>query len=609
MRHSLLFIIIFFVNVLHAQLYIDYIGAGHNSGITVTASNSVGSSTPQKTLDASGMDHKTFEASRFLAQTTFGANLDAIEDFKDNWEYERWIDSQFVKRLDLITPVVDDIWAEILSESDDPDNEFGPTALQFNYAWWTQNIGNEDLLRQRIAYALSQILVISYNSDLVNWAESVSSYYDVLLEHSFGNYRDLLMEVTLHPSMGYYLSHLNNPKTNIAANVNPDQNYAREIMQLFTIGLVQLNQNGTPMLDQNGNQIPTYNNDDVAELAKVFTGLMGGGLEDWVDWKSDVDFGDDIGMIDKELPMVMYQPQHETVSKTFLGYTIPAGQPGMTDIQQAVDFLFNHPNTAPFVSYRLIQRLIKSNPSPAYVGRVAAAFANNGQGVRGDMKAVIKAILLDVEARSAEAMADPTHGKLREPMLRFAHVANAMPLYASRSRYWNNGYDFYEATRQHVMYSPSVFNFYLPDFRPVGDIASQNLVAPEFKLHNTSSSITYINRVNGWVGGVWFDQEQQQLNEWGSLFWSWHGSEQYGEDYVRLVFSELEPIAEDSENVINELDKIFTHGQLSDETRQLMRTSLNGIYWTWGNPIEWRSHRVRSALYLILNSPDYNIFK
>jgi uncharacterized protein (DUF1800 family) len=609
MRHSLLFISIFFVNALHAQLYNDYIGAGHNSGITVTASNSVGSSTPQKTLDASGMDYKTFEASRFLAQSTFGANLDVIEDFKENWEYERWIDSQFVKRLDLITPVVDDIWAEILSESDDPDNEFGPTALQFNYAWWTQNIGNEDLLRQRIAYALSQILVISYNSDLVNWAESVSSYYDVLLEHSFGNYRDLLMEVTLHPSMGYYLSHLNNPKTNIAANVNPDQNYAREIMQLFTIGLVQLNQNGTPMLDQNGNQIPTYNNDDVAELAKVFTGLMGGGLEDWVDWKSDVDFGDDIGMIDKELPMVMYQPQHETVSKTFLGYTIPAGQPGMTDIQQAVDFLFNHPNTAPFVSYRLIQRLIKSNPSPAYVGRVAAAFANNGQGVRGDMKAVIKAILLDVEARSAEAMADPTHGKLREPMLRFAHVANAMPLYASRSRYWNNGYDFYEATRQHVMYSPSVFNFYLPDFRPVGDIASQNLVAPEFKLHNTSSSITYINRVNGWVGGVWFDQEQQQLNEWGSLFWSWHGSEQYGEDYVRLVFSELEPIAEDSENVINELDRIFTHGQLSDETRQLMRTSLNGIYWTWGNPIEWRSHRVRSALYLILNSPDYNIFK
>jgi uncharacterized protein (DUF1800 family) len=609
MRHSLLFISIFFVNALHAQLYNDYIGAGHNSGITVTASSSVGSSTPQKTLDASGMDHKTFEASRFLAQATFGANIDVIEDFRDDWEYERWIDSQFVKRLDLITPAVDDVWAEVLSESDDPDNEFGPYALHFNYAWWTQNIGNEDLLRQRIAYALSQILVISYNSDLVNWAESISSYYDVLLEHSFGNYRDLLMEVTLHPSMGYYLSHLNNPKTNLAANVNPDQNYAREIMQLFTIGLVQLHPNGTPMMDQDGNEIPTYTNDDVAELAKVFTGLMGGGLEDWVDWKSDVDFGDDIGMIDKELPMVMYQPQHETVSKTFLGYTIPAGQPGMTDIQQAVDFLFNHPNTAPFVSYRLIQRLVKSNPSPAYVGRVAAAFENNGQGVRGDMKAVIKAILLDIEARSAEAMADPTHGKLREPMLRFAHVANAMPLYASRSRYWNNGYDFYEATRQHVMYSPSVFNFYLPDFRPVGDIASQNLVAPEFKLHNTSSSITYINRVNGWVGGVWFDQEQQQLNEWGSLFWSWHGSEQYGEDYVRLVFSELEPIAEDSENVINELDRIFTHGQLSDETRQLMRTSLNGIYWTWGNPIEWRSHRVRSALYLILNSPDYNIFK
>lgn len=594
---------------LNGQLYTDYIGAGHNSGVTVTASSFTGTSGPEKTLDGSGLNHDIFEASRFLAQSTFGAQLDELEDFADEWAYEAWIDSQFVKPASLMTPKMEAIWDQILEESDNPDEEFGPYALHFNYAWWENNIGNEDLLRQRVAYALSQILVISYNSDLSNWAESITSYYDILLNQSFGNYKDLLMAITLHPSMGYYLSHLNNPKANPATSTNPDQNFAREIMQLFTIGLVQLNQDGTPMLDNNGQPLPTYNNNDIAELAEVFTGLMGGGLEEWVDWKTQAEFGDGLWMLDKTLPMVMHQPQHETGPKTFLGYTIPAGQPGMMDIQQAVDFLFNHPNTAPFVSYRLIQRLVKSNPSPAYVGRVAAAFANNGQGVRGDLRAVIKAILLDEEARSMEARTNPTHGKLREPMLRFTNIVRGFPLYATQNRYWNNGYDYYEATRQHVMFSPSVFNFYLPDFSPVGDISNQDLVAPEFKLHNTSTSITYINRVNGWVGGFWYDGDNMVLNEWGALFWSWNGTPG-NDDLVRMVTTELVPYAHDSEYIINDLDKRFTHGQLTDETRQIMRDALNGTYWSWGETIqEWRYHRIRSAIYMFLTSPDYNIFK
>ncbi|MFZ1704962.1 MAG: DUF1800 domain-containing protein [Saprospiraceae bacterium] len=609
MKNKFLLFSFIFSTGLHAQLYNNYIGAGHNAGITVTSSGSVGMSAPEKTIDGSGLDASLFDASRFLSQSTFGAKLADIEAFRDNWEYEQWIDSQFVKPISLLTPRMEAIWQQILDESDNPDEEFGPYALQFNYAWWDINVQNEDLLRQRMAYALSQILVISYNSDLDGYAESITDYYDVLLHHSFGNYKDLLLAVTRHPSMGYYLSHLNNPRTNLTTNTNPDQNYAREIMQLFTIGLLQLNQDGTPILDGNGVPIPTYTNDDIVELSKVFTGLMGGGLEPWVDWKTMVEFGDNYYMIDKSLPLVMYQPQHEPDAKTFLGYTIPGGQPGLTDITQAVEFLFNHPNTAPFVSYRLIQRLVKSNPSPAYVGRVAAAFADNGQGVRGDLKAVIKAILLDDEARSPLAMLDPTHGKLREPMLRFTNIARAFPLYASRNRYWNNGYSYHEATRQHVMFAPSVFNFYLPDFTPVGDIASQGLVAPEFKIHNTSSSITYINQVNGWAGGIWYDENDMMLHEWGSLFYSWHGT-QDDEDYVRMVTSELEPYAHDSEYIINDLDKRLTHGQLTDTTRQIMRDALNGLYWNWDTEHQqWRFHRVRSAIYMFLNSPDYNIFK
>ncbi|MBK8548831.1 MAG: DUF1800 domain-containing protein [Saprospiraceae bacterium] len=609
MKIKILILVVLCISELKAQLYNDYIGAGHNSGITVTASSFVGTSSPSKTLDGSGMDSKLFDASRFLAQSTFGAKLDQITHFRDNWEYEAWINDQFTKPTSYMTPKMETIWQQVLDESDDPDSEFGPSALHFNYAWWENNLNNQDLLRQRVAYALSQILVISYNSDLSNWAESITSYYDLLVRHSFGNYRNLLLDITKHPSMGYYLSHLNNPKTNTATGTSPDQNFAREIMQLFTIGLVQLNQNGTPVLDGNGNPTPTYTNADISELAKVFTGLMGGGLEEWVDWKSLVDFGDDIGMIDKELPMVMYQPQHEPGVKSFLGHTIPANQPGMTDITSAVDFLFNHPNTAPFVSYRLIQRLVKSNPSQEYIGRVASAFANNGQNVRGDMRAVIKAILLDEEARSSEAMMNRAHGKLREPMLKFTNACRIFPLYTTRNRYWNNGYDYYQSTRQHVMYSPNVFNFYLPDFSPVGDITNNDLVAPEFKLHNTSTGITYINTVNGWAGGVWYEEAAMTLHEWGALFWSWNGTPG-NDDLVRFATSELLPYAHDSEYIINDLDKRLTHGQLTDETRQIMRDALNGTYWSWDTVQQtWRFHRIRSAIYMFMISPDYNILK
>jgi uncharacterized protein (DUF1800 family) len=598
-----------------AQPYKDYVGAGHNAGVTVTASSFVGDATPAKTMDGSGMNDDIMAASRFINQATMGGNAATINSAL-NMGYGPWIDDQFTKAPSNILPVMNTIWNEIYTL--DP-GRFGPYALHFNYAWWQVNMTNQDLLRQKTAYALSQILVTSINSDLRDWGESLSSYYDIFINQAFGNYKDILLEVTKHPAMGYYLSHMNNPKTDLVNNIRPDENYAREIMQLFTIGLYQLNQNGTRILDSNGNPVPTYNNEDIKEMAKIFTGLHGGAVLpcpadpyppqctcwssnnpafcDTLDytccwWPTAPEFGTNIYVLDKTVPMIMSNENHEPGPKTMPdGTVINIPNNGMAEVEAAVNWLFNHPSTAPFVSYRLIQRFVKSNPSPDYVFRVASKFIDNGSGIRGDMKAVIKAILMDEEARSSEGYLDVSAGKLREPFLRYTHLAKSLPTITDQGRYWNNGYNYLNATRQHVMASPTVFNFYLPDFQPVGDIGSAGLVAPEFKLHNTATSIGYINEVHGWT-------------IWNGLMYSWEGSWPDNLDGAYLLTTDLQNISNDTEDLINELDMLLTHGQLSDETRQILRTALNPLYWTWDTSSAY--HRTRLAIYLIMISPDYN---
>ncbi len=591
--HITVIIYIFTFEVL-AQQYKDYIGAGHNIGVTITASSQSNGTNAAKTMDASGLNAKVLDASRFLGQATFGASNAQIDSVALSGN-EAWIDIQFTRPPQRILPAMTSIWSQIYAL--DPE-AFGPAAIHFNYAWWQNNMTNQDLLRQRVAYALSQILVTSINSDLGSWGESVSSYYDIFINNAFGNYKDILLAVTKHPAMGYYLSHLNNPPEDIANNIHPDENFAREIMQLFTIGLYKLNQDGTRMVDANGNGIPTYNNNDIKQLARVFTGLGGSVGLNMMYCPTQPEFGTDIYCLEKTSPMKMFGWAHQAGPKTFLGNTIfgktsYTDVSAMTELDSAVTFLFNHPNTAPFISYRLIQRMVKSNPSPAYVGRVAAKFLNNGQGVKGDMKAVIKAILLDQEARSESAYPDPNSGKLREPFIRYTHIAKALPTVSDRNRYWNNGYNYLNETRQHVMASPTVFNFYLPDYQPVGEIATLGLEAPEFKLHNTATSVGYINSVHSWA-------------LWNSLMYSWEGSEQ-NPDGVRMVTTELETLCDDTEVLINRLDKLLTHGQLTDQTRQLMRNALNPLHWDWDT--QWRYWRTRLAIYLFMISPDYNCVK
>jgi len=612
---------------IYAQIYDDYLGAGHDKGIKVWTSDNAGVAIGQNTINGEGLDAMKYEASRFLSQAAFGGTSDQIIDLVETEnDFSAWIDDQFQEPTSWMLPALyaTDDRAERLFyiENDttyvDENGEmpykdadyFGPYALHFQYTWWDQNIKGNDKLRQRVAFALSQILVVSTNSNLDEFGEGLASYYDNFMRHSFGNYKDLLLDVSLDPNMGYYLSHLNNNKTDAARGVNPDENYAREIMQLFSIGLYELNNDGTRKIDGSGAWIPTYDNNDIKGLAKVFTGLKGGRATEYCamyfDDPDDIEFGTDIYCVDKTVPMKMYEGQHEPGEKDIVGgYTIPSGQTGMQDIQAAVDHLFDHDNVGPFLATRLIQQLVKSNPTPAYVNRVASAFNNNGQGVRGDMKAVIRAVLLDNEARDCGSMEDPNAGKLREPIMRFTHIINALPHTNPDGYYWNNSYDYNEDTKQAVLNAPSVFNFYSPEFQAQGQITEADLVSPEFQIHDSQTSLGYINQVHKW--SMWNDD-----GTGGTLFWDWIGEDPNGTNLtpnVQTNLLQLAPMAEDPETLINHLDIVLTHGRLSNDTRATIKDAITAPIWALQNADDHLLNRVKMAVYLFMISPDYVILK
>ncbi|MGC6432489.1 MAG: DUF1800 domain-containing protein [Jejuia sp.] len=601
MRNRLLLISYFIITCAYTQNYRDYLGAGHSEGISVTSSSHQTkdgwreSAEGINTINGNGLDGRLLETSRFLAQATFGTDLNYIKRVSQI-PFEDWIDEQYNIDSPPLTSLTQNIFDEakgiFIANGGNPDDFDNFNWQYFMYAWWQSNINNEDLLRQRVALALSQILVISRDSNLAGYGMGLSSYYDVLKDNAFGNFRNLLKDITLHPMMGVYLSHYNNPKSIPENNIHPDENFAREIMQLFTIGLYELNQDGTYVLDGLGDRIPTYDNDDIKEFAKIFTGLGPAALEPEHSDRT-LRFGIGYYVIRKDIPMIMYDDWHEAGSKQLLnGYTVPADQSGMQDIDSAIDHLFNHPNTAPFISKRLIQQLVKSNPSPAYVSRICGVF-NNTKGVRGDMKAVIKAILLDDEARSCSWIENPTSGKLIEPMMRYFNVVRQVDLDNSDGRYWNNGQHFYRDTGQAPLSAPSVFNFFLPEYVPNSEFATSNLVAPEFQIHNSATSINYLNQVDAWTNVRWYEV----LRTWGLEL-----------DGTPLDFEALKYYARDSEVLVNQLDKLFTRGQLSDETKEIIVSAIEPILNGWGD-VTYTDLRVEMALYLIMISPDYVILK
>ncbi len=400
------------------------------------------------------------DATRFLQRATFGPRSGDVETLI-SLGVDSWLDGQMA-----MTP------------SEAHLQRLLRTEVSTRRGYWRAVLIEPDQLRRRVAYALSQILVASSNGV---GQQNLAHYIDLLEAHAFGTFRDLLEAVSTSQAMGEYLTFVNNRKADPRQGRVPDENYAREVMQLFTIGLWELEPDGTRRL-LDGQPVPTYDQDDISGLARVFTGWR----------RPDVDTNARYSM-----PMVQRERDHELGSKSFLGVTIPENTPGEASLAIALDTLVAHPNVGPFIGRQLIQRLVTSNPSPAYVGRVAAVFDNNGTDVRGDLGAVVRAVLLDDEAWLADQPS--TFGKLREPVLRFTVVARALDVNSDDDDDWgfDNTSDSATSLGQLPFASPSVFNFYRPGYvAPQTPLSDLDLVAPEFQIVDETSAIGWIN----WLG-------------------------------------------------------------------------------------------------------------
>ena len=416
----------------------------------------------------------------------------------------------------------------------------GPSVNEFYGSFWQQAVTAPDQLRQRVKFALSEIFVVSVADPNVDEL-SAASFYDMLGANAFGNYRTLLEQVSLHPAMGVYLTWIANQKADPTTGRHPDQNYARESMQLMSIGLYQLNPDGTQKLDASGQPIPTYNANDIAGLAGVFTGYS------WYSPKPTTTtfLGGNKDPTAILKPMIPYPSFHSISAKTFLGTTIPASTTPdpAGDLKIALDTLANHPNVGPFLSKELIQRLVTSNPAPAYVGRVAAVFNNNGKGVRGDMAAVVTAILMDPEARdSASALANPNYGKLREPMVRMANWMRAFNTQSASGGWLLPSTSSNTSLDQSVLTSGSVFNFFRPGYSPPGTtMGNLGYVAPEFQIVDEVSAAGYLNTMQSAIGaGV--------------------GS---GRDINTTYATEM-ALASDANSLADRMNLLVLNGQMSD---------------------------------------------
>ncbi len=540
-------------------------GGGGGGGGNAAPIPPVQTPSPTPPVDPGPTAAELSAASKLLARTTFGPSYDDIHTVADEGA-ESWLEGQLRMPPSLHEPIVRRYLAEY---GFDPAANPPPGTFR-RFAFWERALTAPDQLRQLVAYALGQIFVVSDNVDtlFVN-PLGLSSYYDMLLIHAFGNYRDLLRAVTLHPVMGVYLSHVNNARFNPATNTFPDENYAREVMQLFSIGLFELNGDGTQRLDRDGNPIPTYGNAEIREFAKIFTGLSYGSSPG----SGPSYFGRQQPVL--HVPMTMFESYHEPGEKYLLnGTVVPAGQSGMDDIEDALDNLFNHPNVGPFIGRQLIQRLVTSNPSPEYIARVSAAFDGDAGAPRGDMLNVLRAVLLDPEAEAGI--------KLREPFLRYLALNRGLQVTSSDGTYPGLGYVAQFLTQQHVMSAPSVFNFYLPDFSPPGPLGDAGLVAPEFQITNASTIVGMTNL----IAYALFSEQSVDTPE--------------GFADITVDLTDYESLADEPGALLDRIDLVFFAGGMDGATRSAILTALQPLA---ADP----ALRTRVALYLALASPAYAV--
>jgi uncharacterized protein (DUF1800 family) len=464
--------------------------------------------------------------------------------------------------------------------------------------WYQATVTAPDTLRQRAAWALSQIFVVGESGSVqAQAAERWLVYYDIFLRHAFGNFRDILGEVTFNPIMGDYLTFVDNRKADPTKGTFPDENYAREVMQLFTIGLWKLNPDGTLVIDGSGNALPAYDNDDVFEFAKIFTGLRkqpadraGLGAPENVEMLFNANFID---------PLRMQANWHDFSQKTLLdgsklGPFENSAVGGIAEINAFLDHLFEHPNTPPFIARRLIQRLTLSNPSPAYIEDVATAFTEgvyrgSGSGQRGDLAAVFKAILLHPEAREPALAADDTHGKLREPIVRLLHYARAFNITSTQTHGLLPFYRLDQLIAQSPFDSPSVFNFYLPDYQPSGDIQDYGLYSPEFQILTDVTAIGLANAIRTLVkDGIRQDGDGPMADI---------GARWYSQGELDLSYEVS--LAADSQALVDHLDLILTAGRMNPQNRAVLTSAIDSKT----VPTE----KVKLALSLVSLFPEFNV--
>jgi uncharacterized protein (DUF1800 family) len=525
------------------------------------------------------------EASRFLAQASYGATDAAISQVRASG-YAQWIDEQMVRARPATHQA--DMEARLAAlRVANPDARL--SANDFYYSYWKQAVTGPDQLRQRMKLAYSEIFVVSLTDANVD-PRGAGSYYDMLGTHAFGNFRTLLEQVALHPMMGVYLTWLGNQKEDPATGRNPDENFAREVMQLMTIGLYQLNLDGTVKTDAAGRPIPTYAPEDISGLAKVLTGYSYYSANP----TNNTFRGSNRNADWAVRPMIAYPAFHSTSAKSFLGVTIPAAATAdpAGDLRIALDTLHNHPNVGPFIGKQLIQRLVTSNPSPAYVQRVATVFNNNGKGVRGDMAAVVRAILLDAEARDPTRLT--THsGKLREPIVRLANWARACGATSASGSWLIASTSANTSLGQTAMNSPSVFNFFRPGYTPPNTrIGAAGLVAPEFQIVDEVTVAGYLNTLQTTVDrGI--------------------GVQTGGVADVRGDYAPLAALASDVNALVTRVDLLLTHGQMTATTRSRITQAVIGVNLPAATATNQTAvntaltNRAKLAVYMTMASPDY----
>jgi uncharacterized protein (DUF1800 family) len=558
------------------------------------------------------------EAARFLQQSQFASTAGDIAAVKAT-NFADYLQQQFAKPLNTG-------WDWLISRGYGAADKVDKNVYNGTIAdcmVWRDLFSAPDAMRKRVALALSEFFVVSMNSMEIDWRGfTITAYWDVLNKHAFGNFRDLLQDITLNPAMGHYLNTRGNKRANTSGRL-PDENYAREVMQLFTIGLYELNLDGTVKIDGAGKKLETYDSEDVSQLARVFTGYDNDKAYNPYAGGVGLDFPGGnykvMGLNYARSPMTLNESDHSKEEINFLTTKIPANTPGAAALKTALDALFNHPNVGPFFGRQMIQRLVTSNPSGAYVARVASAFNNNGAGVRGDMKAVWTAIFLDDEARGATSLSEPSFGKVREPMVRLAQWARSFGV-ISKAGSWKifDQSDVSYALGQSPLHAPSVFNFFRPGYVPPGTaMATAGATAPEFQIVNETTVGSYVNFMQYTIreGMYTFDPDTPEIT------YNKGGRTDVVPDYTSLFTLINNSTITDAEalrvaqSLVTRLNVVLTAGQLSAGSVTAITNALQAAMLQSGKRITSASTEnlkrdlVAAAIFMVMASPDYLIQK